>query len=116
MVQYTKRSKEVINKMEFILGLLFVVCFMIGTIELLAAFAITIGWFAFILFGLIGIALPFFIFMTMFASFPFLTGFLVIALTIWVIVFIIKKGFQGIKACINEIKRYFEERDYRKYK
>ena len=109
-------SKEVVNKMEFLLGMLFIICFMVGVIQMFAVFAVTIGWFAFILFGLLGIALPFFIFTTMFASFPVLTGILVIVLTIWVIIFIIRKGFEGIKKLIEEIKRYFDERDYKKYR
>lgn len=106
--------------MELILGILFVVCFMLGAIQVFATiigfFAITAGWLVILLFCLLGIVLPFFIFMTMFASFPILTGILVICLVVWVIMTIVRKGFEGIKICIREIKRYFDERDYKKYK
>lgn len=106
--------------MEIILGILFIICFMIGAIEILAtllgAFAITIGWFIIVLFCLVGIVIPFFLFSIMFTSYPILTGILVIILTIWVVIFIIRKGFQGLKICIKEINRYLEERRYRKYR
>ena len=57
-----------------------------------------------------------FIFTTLFASFPVATGILVICLAVWAVVFILKKGFAGIKFCIDEIKRYLDERRYNKYK
>ena len=106
--------------MEFLLGMLFVICFMFGALQVFAAligfFAITAGWFMIILFALVGIVLPFFIFTTMFASFPVLTGILVVCLVIWVAMVIIRKGFEGVRFCIREIKRYFDERDYKKYR
>lgn len=106
--------------MELILGILFVLCFMIGAVQvfafLLGAFAITAGWFVLILFGFVGVILPFFLFTTLFAYSPILTGILVICFAVWIIMFILKKGFQGLKICFQEIKRYFDERDYKKYK
>ncbi|WP_300393539.1 hypothetical protein [Fusobacterium sp.] len=102
--------------LEILLGIMFMVCIVFGMIELLAAFAVSIGWFIIVLLCLFGLVFPFFIFSAMFANFPIFTGILVIFLTIWVITFIIRKGFQGIVFFIDEIKRYLDERRYRKYK
>lgn len=106
--------------MELILGIMFVACFMFGALQLLAAligaFAITAGWLVIFLFCFIGIVLPLFLFSAMFASFPVLTGIIVIALAVWAVMIIIRKGFEGIRICINEIKRYLDERRYNKYK
>ena len=105
--------------MEFLLGIIFVACFMFGALQILATlmgvFAITVGWFIIILFCFLGIVLPIFLFSTLFASFPVATGILVICLTIWVAFVFIKKGFQGIKICISEIKRYLDNKKYDKY-
>ena len=105
--------------MELLLGIMFVACFMVGAVQILAflmgAFAITAGWLLILLFCFFRI-LPMFIFTTLFASFPVATGILVICLAVWAVVFILKKGFAGIKFCIDEIKRYLDERRYNKYK
>lgn len=106
--------------MEFLLAMTFVACFMFGAIQVLAflvgAFAITATWLVVLLFCLIGIVIPLFIFSVMFTSYPTLTAIIVIFLAIWLIIFIIKKGFQGIKICITEIKRYLDNRKYKDYK
>ena len=106
--------------MELLLGIMFVACFMVGAVQVLAflmgAFAITAGWLLILLFCFLGIVLPMFIFTTLFASFPVATGILVICLAVWAVVFILKKDFAGIKFCIDEIKRYLDERRYNKYK
>ncbi len=95
------------------------ICFMAGAIQVFAAllgfFAITAGWFVLMLFAFFGVVVPFFLFMSMFANFPVLTGIIVIIATIWLIVFIIRKGFQGLKICIDEIRRYFDDKKYDKY-